>query len=135
MLIRTGHLTCVVSLTLALAACASTPAQVQHEVTNKGVRGVCAADFATDSQGRRSAEVIRHPGDESGFLSGAFSADIKVWVTATGAGTKLVTLHATPEDTVITIPVQQITAVALQSCEVLDDGNQGTTARVLTTAN
>ena len=135
MLIRTGHLTCVVTLALCLAGCASNSAQVQHEVNNKSVRGVCAADFATDSQGRRSAEVIRHPGADSGFLSGAFPAEIKVWVTASGGGTKLVTLHAAPQDTVITIPVERITAVALQSCEVLDDGNQGATPRVLTTAN
>lgn len=56
-------------------------------------------------------------------------------IPAAGAGTRLVTLHAAPQDTAITIPVERITAVALQSCEVLDDGNQGATPRVLTTAN
>ena len=135
MLIRTGHLAGVLCLTLSLASCASNTAQVQHEVNNKSVRGVCAADFTTDSQGRRSAEVIRHPSDDSGFLSGAFPAEIKVWVTATGSGTKLVTLHATPQDTVITIPVERITAVALQSCEVTGDQQPESTPRLLTSSN
>jgi hypothetical protein len=135
MLIRTNHLAGVLSLTLTLAGCASNPAHVQHEVDNKSVRGVCAADFATDDQGRRSAEVIRQPGVDSGFISGAFPAEIKVWVTAAGSGTRLVTLHATPRDTAITIPVERITALALQSCEALDDGSQAATAPILTTAN
>lgn len=135
MVIRKAPLAGIMSLTLTLAACASNPEQAQQEVNNKSTRGVCAADFTTDTEGRRSAHVIRQPGADSGFTSGAFPAEIKVWVTATGAGTKLVTLHATSQDTVVTIPTERITAVALQSCEVVDDGNQGTTQRILTTAN
>jgi hypothetical protein len=93
--------------------------------------GARAANFTTDSQGRRSPHLIRQPDSDSGFVRGAFSADLKVWVTAVGGGTKLVTLHATPQDTILTIPVEGITAVALQSCEF----GPGTAARVLTTAN
>ena len=135
MLIRTAHLMGILSLTFSLAGCASNTAQVQHEVGSKNVRGVCAADFTTDSQGRRSAEVIRHPDADSGFVSGPFAADIKLWVTATGTGTRLVTLHATPQDTVLTIPVERITAIALQSCEVIEDREQQGAPRVLTTSN
>lgn len=135
MLIRTAHLMGILSLTFSLAGCASNTAQVQHEVGSKNVRGVCAADFTTDSQGRRSAEVIRHPGADSGFVSGPFAADIKLWVTATGTGTRLVTLHATPQDEVLTIPVERIIAIALQSCEVVEDGEQAGAPRVLTTSN
>jgi hypothetical protein len=135
MFIRKGHFTGILALSLSLAGCASNMVQVQHGVTSKNVRGVCAADFTTDSQGRRSAEVIRHPGADSGFVSGPFAADIKLWVTATGAGTRLVTLHATPQDEILTIPVERIVAIALQSCEVVGDGEQEGAPRVLTTAN
>ena len=134
MLIRKFRLT-VVSLTLTLAACASNTAQVQHEVNNKSVRGTCAANFTTDDQGHRAAHLIRDPEADSGFASGRFPADIKIWVTAPGAGTKLVTLHATSADDVITIPVAKITAVALQSCEVVGDQEQEAAQRVLTTSN
>ena len=134
MLIRTGHFAGVVFLTLSLAGCASNTVQVQHQVNSKSPRGVCEADFTTDSQGRRSAEVVRHP-DDAGFVSGPFAAEIKLWVTATGQGTKLVTLHASPQDNVLPIPVERIVAVALQSCEAVDDAQPGTAQRVLTTSN
>ena len=135
MFIRKAYFTAVLTIFSSLAGCASNTAQVQHEVASTKVRGVCATDFTTDSQGRRSAEVIRHPGEDSGFISGPFAAEIKLWVTATGAGTKLVTLHATPQDEVLTIPVERIIAVALQSCEVVEDGEQEGAPRVLTTSN
>ena len=135
MLFRKAYFTGVLAISSSLAGCASNMAQVQHEVGSKNVHGVCAADFTTDSQGRRSAEVIRHPDADSGFVSGPFAADIKLWVTATGTGTRLVTLHATPQDTVLTIPVERITAIALQSCEVIEDREQQGAPRVLTTSN
>ena len=135
MLFRKAYFTGVLALFSSLAGCASNTAQVQHEVGSTKVRGVCAADFTTDSQGRRSAEVIRHPDADSGFVSGPFAADIKLWVTATGAGTKLVTLHATPQDEVLAIPVERIIAIALQSCEVVEGGEQASAPRVLTTSN
>lgn len=121
-------------LTLGLAACASDTGQVR-QASSKSAHGLCAANFTLDDQGRRSARLIRDPEADSGFVSGRFAADIKVWVTAPGAGTKLVTLHATPADEVLPIPVERITAVALQSCEVLSMPEQDAPARVLTTSN
>jgi len=125
----------MMSLTIALAGCASNSMRSQHEAASKNVRGMCAAEFTTNSQGRRSARLIRDPEADSGFLSGRFPADIKVWVTATGVGTKLITLHATSADDVIAIPVERIIAVALQSCEVVGDQEPPQSQRVLTTSN
>jgi hypothetical protein len=133
--IRKLQLTGLVSLTIAVAGCASNTAQLGHAASNKSARGMCAANFTTDEQGRRAARLIRDPEADSGFVSGHFAADIKVWVTAPDVGTKLVTLHATAADDVIPIPVDRIVAVALQSCEAIDDPQQGSTQRVLTTSN
>ena len=135
MRIQRLQITTLASLTLCLAGCAANTTQVQHEVGNKSARAACAADFTTDNQGHRAARVIRNPEADSGFVSGQFPADIKVWVTAPGTGTKLVTLHATAADNVIPIPVERITAVALQSCEATGDPDQGAAQRVLTTSN
>jgi hypothetical protein len=125
----------MLSLTIAVAGCASNTGRAEHAAGNKSVQGMCAANFTTDEQGRRAARLIRDPDADSGFVSGHFAADIKVWVTAPSIGTKLVTLHATPAEDVIAIPVERIVAVALQSCEVIEDQDQGSTQRVLTTSN
>lgn len=136
MLIRQLRIAGLVSLTVFLGGCASNTAQVQHEAAARNVRGMCAVELTSENQGHRSARLIRDPDADSGFISGPFPAEIKVWVTAPSVGTKLVTLHATPQDDAVAIPVERITAVALQSCEVVEEQDQGGAGqRVLTTSN
>jgi hypothetical protein len=135
MLIRQLRIAGLVSLTAFLGGCASNTAQVQHEAAATNVRGMCAVELTSENQGHRSARLIRDPDADSGFISGSFPAEIKVWVTAPSVGTKLVTLHARPEDEAVPIPVERITAVALQSCEVVEEQDQGAGQRVLTTSN
>lgn len=125
----------LIFLTITLTGCASNAVQVQHDTAAKNVRGMCNIEFTTVNQGQRAVRLIRDPGADSGFISGSFPADIKLWVTAPVVGTKLVTLHATALDEAIAIPVERITAVALQSCEVIDDQDPGANQRVLTTSN
>jgi hypothetical protein len=122
-------------LTISLAGCASNAAQVQQEAGAKNVRGMCNVEFTTVNQGQRAVRLVRDPGKDSGFVGGPFPADIKLWVTAPIVGTKLITLHATAQDDAIAIPVERITAVAVQSCEVIDDQDPGASQRVLTTSN
>jgi len=135
MSIRKLQLAGIVTLTMAVAGCASNTAHVAYDAGHKSARGMCAANFTTDEQGRRAARLIRDPDADSGFVSGHFAADIKVWVTVPGVGTKLITLHATAAQDVVPIPVERIVAVALQSCEAIDDPDQSATQRVLTTSN
>lgn len=135
MFIRQLQIAGLISLTLSLAGCAANAAQVQQKAGARSVRGMCNVEFTTVNQGQRAVRLVRDPGKDSGFIGGPFPADIELWVTAPVVGTKLITLHATAQDDAIAIPVDRITAVAVQSCEVIDDQDPGVSQRVLTTSN